>query len=375
MAEKLILLASNIAIKGGTNRAMFDLIHGLCNDFDITILAFESATSAYPIPSNARLVAFPRADAVPASRVTRTLNSLAIVSKVAQVIRVERPRTVLSFTPRPNIVNVLAKRWARADYRCVISERNFNSIQYGADWQGRAFIQLMRATYPCADAIVANASDLAVDLERSFGVPKEKLCVVHNPFDVQKIAERAGMPVDHPWFHDGVPIVLNVARLIPQKNQRLLFDAFARVRKEMLCRLVLVGEGKLRDVLERAATELGIANDVLFVGWDDNPFRFMSRSAVFVLSSNFEGLPSVIIEAMASGCAVVSTDCPSGPREILGDGKFGLLAPVGDADALAQQIRLVLSDVTLRQYLIEVGRVRANDFETSKIVAQLKEIL
>jgi glycosyltransferase involved in cell wall biosynthesis len=155
----------------------------------------------------------------------------------------------------------------------------------------------------------------------------------------------AEAPMKDPWLAGGEPpVILGVGRLATQKDFSTLLHAFARVRSQRPARLLILGEGDKRFELEALAQNLGLARDVRLPGYADNPFAYMRRCSVFVLSSAYEGLPTVLIEAMACGAPVVSTDCPSGPAEILEGGRYGCLVPIGDPDAMASAILTILQD-------------------------------
>ncbi|HUO88492.1 MAG TPA: glycosyltransferase, partial [Rhizomicrobium sp.] len=181
---------------------------------------------------------------------------------------------------------------------------------------------------------------------RSFGqFSPHKVSVVHNPVFDPDIAELARQEPLHPWLLAGdPPIILAAGRLHPQKGFDVLLRAFARVRAQIDCRLVILGEGAERASLAAMASDIGLAYDVDFPGFARNPFSLMARAAVFVLSSRWEGFPNALVEAMASGAPVVSTDCPSGPREILDHGRYGRLVPPGSAELLADAILAVLRE-------------------------------
>lgn len=375
MAEKLIVLTSTMALKGGTNRVIADLVRGLTRRMEVSIVSFEAPGSMYELPESVRMMSAANGFSHTSSRALRTINTLWLTRRLARIIEAEQPAAVISFTTRPNVANAIIKALYKKKYRCILCERNFNSISYHNDLLGRAFFHLIRATYPLADVVIANASDLAADLNQSYGVPADKLSVVYNPFDLEKIEALSGEPVDDNWFNQDTPVLLNVARLIEQKNHDLLIRAFARVRRNVPCRLAILGEGALRDRLQNTAQDLGVEKDVAFLGWRDNPFKYMRRAHAFVLSSDYEGYPSVLTEAMASGCPVISTDCPSGPREILEAGKCGLLVPVKDEEALAGQMRKILMDGRLRQEMIATGKERIKDFDLELIVDQYERII
>ena len=197
----------------------------------------------------------------------------------------------------------------------------------------------MKVLYPLADAVVAVSQGVADDLEKNAGIPSSLLRVIQNPVITPEIVDLADQPVGHPWFiQENVPIIVAAGRLTRQKDFPTLLRAFALVRQKRPCHLVILGEGRDRVMLKSLAAELGIRNEVYFPGFVENPYAYMSKAALFVLSSRWEGSPNVLTEALALGTPVVSTDCPSGPREILANGRYGTLVPIGDQESLARAI-------------------------------------
>ncbi|NJN46594.1 MAG: glycosyltransferase, partial [Candidatus Competibacteraceae bacterium] len=177
------------------------------------------------------------------------------------------------------------------------------------------------------------------------GLPQDRVTVVRNPVITPRLLRLAREPVAHPWFTDqGPPIILGAGRLTRQKDFPTLLRAFAAVRRERPARLMILGAGKQQAALQAQATHLGIADTLTLPGFTDNPYAYMAKAAVFALSSLWEGSPNVLTEALALGTPVVATDCPSGPREILQEGRFGPLVPVGDAAALSQAIVQMLDN-------------------------------
>jgi glycosyltransferase involved in cell wall biosynthesis len=154
----------------------------------------------------------------------------------------------------------------------------------------------------------------------------------------------------------------------------MLLRVMRRVSEKVEVRLVILGEGPLKEELIRTAANLGVDREVLLPGWRDNPFKYMSKAKVFVLSSDYEGLPNVLIEALACGVPVISTDCPSGPKEILEGGKCGIVVPVGDEEAMAEGIIRLLEDGPLRMELAMRGKERVRDFEIARIAKKYREI-
>jgi glycosyltransferase involved in cell wall biosynthesis len=207
-----------------------------------------------------------------------------------------------------------------------------------------------------------------------FGVDQNKTHVIHNPIVLDHIRLRAReMPEDLPA--SDLPTVITIGRHVAQKDHETLIRAFALARQHVPARLVILGQGPLRRELEQMAQDLSIADSIIFAGWSSNPFAWLSRSDLFVLSSRFEGFGNVIVEAMACGLPVISTDCPSGPREILRDGNDGVLVPVGNVDALASAITDVLSNERMRSHLARKAVQRATDFDISVIAPQYEALL
>jgi glycosyltransferase involved in cell wall biosynthesis len=229
--------------------------------------------------------------------------------------------------------------------RLAVSVRNQLSVAtaHEQSLRGRALPWLARRFYPWADTVVAVSAGVADDLAECIGLSRARITVIPNPVVSDDLDALAGAAVEHPWLAPGQPPVLLAAgRLTAQKDFPTLLRAFARLVPRRDLRLVILGEGPDRAALMADIETLGLAERVDLPGFDDNPFRWMSRARLFLLSSAWEGLPGVLIQAMACGTPVVSTDCPSGPREVLDDGRFGPLVPVGNAQALAAAIEQTL---------------------------------
>jgi glycosyltransferase involved in cell wall biosynthesis len=215
--------------------------------------------------------------------------------------------------------------------------------------------------YRRVDGIIAVSEGVARDVAILTGVSRGCIHVIHNPTIPIDFDERASEPVDHPWFaSNSLPVILAVGRLARPKDYPTLLRAFARLHDRLDCRLVILGEGKERARLEALATALGISEHVDLPGHAVNPYSYMRRASLFVLSSLWEGSPNVLIEALAAGTPVVSTDCENGPREILADGRYGTLVPVGDPDALAEAMRFALESPSKNSFVkLATERYRA----------------
>jgi len=243
-----------------------------------------------------------------------------------------------------NVVALVARRLGRYPGRVVVIEQNTLSeaALNGKSRRDRMMPRLVRRVYPWADYVVGVSEGVTEDLARFLTLPGDKLRVISNPIVAPEIAELAGAPVETDWFDGEEPVFVAAGRLRPQKDFPTLLRAFAHVRSKRPARLVVLGEGPERGRLEALVAELELTADVLLPGETPNPYAYMARSAAFILSSRWEGLPTVLIEAMSCGARVIATDCPSGTREILAGGRYGALVPVGDVAALAAAMESAL---------------------------------
>lgn len=252
------------------------------------------------------------------------------------------PDLLLSHMSLGNSWSILGRAFSLRDFRIICVEHNTLSVEYAYGPRLRKMLPaLMRMTHRHADAIVAVSRTSAEDLAEVLGPAPPRIEVIYNPVASSRILDLAAEEIDHPWFNSRqYKVILSVGRLSKQKNYPLLIEAFARVlQDEPHSRLVIIGEGEKRAELERQVRDLSIAEAVAIPGFIQNPYPYMKRAAVFVLSSIYEGLPTVLVEAMACGSPVVATDCPGGVREILDDGRYGVLVPEDDVDSLAREIR------------------------------------
>jgi len=320
---------------GGAEKVMVNLARGFVERGLQVDLVLAKAEGPYlsQVPPEVRVVD------LGARRVLYSLPGLV------RYLRQERPQAMLSTLSHANIITLWAKKLARVSTRLVVREANTISMETTnvPTLKGKLMPHLIRIFYPWADTIVANSRGVAEDLMKLTGLSPDNIKVIYNPVVTPELFVKAEEPLDHPWFGPGEPpVILGVGRLTKQKDFPTLIRAFALVRKERPARLMILGEGEERPNLEALVRELGLEEDVALPGFVENPYKYMKRAAVFVLSSRWEGLPTVLIEAMALGTPVVATDCPSGPAEILEGGKWGRLVPVGDINALSESILAAL---------------------------------
>jgi glycosyltransferase involved in cell wall biosynthesis len=298
-----------------------------------------------------------------------THNPVGLVFGFARFLKTYKPEVVISALFVANIIAALAKAASRSPTHLILTEH----VAIGTYlWNEARRLRrlclppLMYLTYLLAEDIVAVSRGAAQSLVPVLGkTTSKRITVIYNPIDLARIDTMAAAEDEIVNGNGNGPMIINVGRLTEQKDQQTLIHAFAKVRSNRRCRLVILGEGEKRETLAALAHKLGVGSDVLMPGFIANPYSWMRKSAVFVLSSKFEGLPTVLIEAMQCGVPVVSADCPSGPAEILEAGRWGRLFKPGDTDALASAIEDVLDGK-----LVANVRQRAADFSIEAAVSR-----
>lgn len=307
----------------------------------------------------------------PLARLPRRTQLVLAVPLLVRYLRRDCPGVFLSAASHLHVSVLLATRLARTSVPVVLRMSNQFSptTAEGARPKRRVISTfLVRRLFRESRAAIAVSQGVADDLVNNAGYPRDRIKTIYNPVLCEKLSERAAMPLDHPWFAEGQPpVILGAGRVVRQKDFPTLVRAFARVRARRPARLLILGKskhGRTRRSLDELIEALGVAADVQFAGYVDNPERYMRRAGLLALSSAWEGLPGVLIEALACGCPVVSTDCPSGPREILDGGRVGRLVAVGDDAALAEAIVATLDAPPARESLL----ARARDFDVERAV-------
>ena len=276
------------------------------------------------------------------------------LSRLVAYMRHERPVALLSTKHRANQIAIIARAIAKVETRLLVKiETNLTaSLEKQNRFKRFLFNQQLRLFYPHADGIVGVSQGVTDDLFKKIGGDPTRFHTIYNPVLPKDLESKAREPVNHPWLGGEVPVVISAGRLTRQKDFATLLLSFALVLKQRPARLLILGDGRERAELEGLVAQLGIGADVDFHGFVANPFPFIARSNLFALSSTCEGFGNVLVEAMALGVPVVSTDCPSGPREILRDGALGPLVPVADPVALAAAIVSTLAAPLSRSELI-----------------------
>ena len=338
---------------GGAERVMLDLASGLSDRGIRVDLVLVKAEGDYlsQVPKGLRLI---------------DLNShrtLASLMKLVAYVRRERPAVLLATLTQANVIALVAKILLRGRLRVVTRIANTYSEELATgSFKHRVALRLLKFLFPVADRIVAVSQGVADDLSEMHPAISARVTTIYNPVFRAEMVEQAVAPVNHSWFEiETAPTVVSVGRLATVKDHATLLRAFAEVLRSRQARLVILGEGPERENLLELAARLSVAQYVDLPGFKLNPFAYMSKAKVFALSSRYEGFPNVLVQAMACGTPVVSTDCRSGPREILEDGKWGPLVPVGDWRAMARAIIETLNNPVPSNRLVSRAAVYSAD--------------
>jgi len=291
-----------------------------------------------------------------------------------RVYPIVKPDIVISFLNYANFINILSKVVSFSLKPSIISEHSYTSRLLQFNRLRRIKMMLVKSIYPIANEIIAVSKGIKKDLIQNFKIPSKKIKVIYNGVSLHEIKKLSRESVAIKLLNGDIPIIITCGRLTYPKNFLLLLNAFSKVIKKHNAKLLILGEGEEKDNLVKLSRRLEIDNKVFFLGFQKNPFKYIARADVFVLSSLYEGFGNVIIEAMACGTPIVSTCCPSGPDEIITDGVNGLRVPVGDVDAMAKAIFRLLKDETLRKHLVKAGKNRAKDFRVEKMVAEYENV-
>ena len=294
-----------------------------------------------------------------------------------QTVFKEDPQVILSKLTHNNLMAILAGKLF--NIKVIVCEHNTLS-EVVRDRDGKYILgvpvsPMVKILYRSADRIVAICEKIKENLIEDFHIPADKISVIRNPLDMARIEELGSIRPRHPFFDGLTHVVMAAGRMVPQKGFDILLKAFSQVVSEVEARMIIMGEGPDMETLKQTAQDLGIAGEVSFTGFQENPYQFMSHADVYVLSSRYEGMPMVVLESMACGLPVIATDCRSGIREMLNDGECGMLVPAEDPERLAGAIVRLIKDRPAREELSVLAKQRVGDFSADKILKQYEDLI
>jgi glycosyltransferase involved in cell wall biosynthesis len=347
---KIAIFIQSLAM-GGAERMTLNLVKGLVQEniqVDL-LLADHSGDLLSEVPSQVTVVD------LKGKRVLFSLFALV------RYLRSQRPALLYSVQTHTSLIAIWAGKLARAHTPLVISQRTTLSASLAASpsIRNKVIIKLARMFFHYADAAICISQGVAEDFIGTIGMPPEKTHVIYNPVVPPELEQKTHDFISHPWLEpDALPVILAVGRLTTAKDYPTLLHAFSIVNHKRPAHLLILGDGRERGHLDSLIKQMNLTDVVQMPGLVNNPYVYMAHVQLLVLSSKWEGFGNVLVEALACGTPVVSTDCRSGPKEILDNGRFGRLVPVGDPEALAAAILETLQKPPDREFL----KKRAQDF-------------
>lgn len=372
-----LLIFINTLQTGGAERVVSLLLDHLKNDFEIHLALYSNYVD-YTIPSEIKI--FNLNQPLMQNKVIRFSKLPQISLQVYRYCKKNSIKNSVAFLYRPCYINAIMKSFLGYRGRVIMCEGTHQTtMQESHSVIYRMFSKFMvMYSYKRADLILANSYAIQTDLMENFKI-KTPVRVVYNPVDLQLIKSNAAEEPDFVFENDTFHFI-TVGNLRKEKNQLLLIQAFF-ILKNLPCKLLIVGAGVMEEELKQKVKDLGLMDKIVFCGFDKNPFKYVNRSDCFVLSSNVEGFPNVLIEALACGKPVISTDCSSGPRELLAPdtdlhhrainnyeiGEYGILTPVKDVISLANAMKKMMEDKALRERFLSKAAKRAEQFDVNEI--------
>jgi len=297
------------------------------------------------------------------------IGALSLIPGIMNYLMTNEPDVVISFMRHVNIATILSHRLSYSDSFLIVSERN--SLDYSKGLKEELVTVTQKILYRSPELVVPNSDSIKKELVNELGLPDESIRTIYNPTIGPEFYNKTKEPVDHPWFNDSdINVILGVGSLIHQKGFDVLIESLKYIDDDSI-RLAIIGEGPLRNELEDKAANMDMEKRVSLLGHRSNPYSFMSNADVFVLSSRWEGLPNVVIEALTCGCPVIATNCPGGTNEILSDGEYGLLVPTEDPKAIGEAVEFVMESESEPGELIR----RGEQFSMDNSVENIEEII
>lgn len=371
MKKNLAILANSLA-GGGAERVISVLLQEMQDVFNITLVLMENKIE-YPIPNGVK-VSFLSESNPHESGVLKFLRLPYLGWKYKKFCQKEHMDVSLAFMNRASYVSIMAKQFG-SQTRTLISERSTPSQLYRQNTlMSTINKQLIRTLYPLADTIITNSKGNAMDLVTHFSIETKKIITLYNPFDVKKIEKYTLEPVKDIDFNRFT--FITVGRLDEGKNHQMLIEAFYRLRLKD-AQLLILGEGHLYHRLKEQIQRYHLEKDVALLGFEKNPYKYLAKSDVFLFASRYEGFPNVLVEAMACGLPVISTDCPNGPREILFSEdtiekekrEYGVLVEVDNVELMMFAMKRMYNDKAYRASFVDKSEERIFSFQMDKVVA------
>ncbi|MCG3651913.1 glycosyltransferase [Aliarcobacter butzleri] len=372
--RKIVILINSLE-SGGAERVVSNLLNDFVDRYDCYLILIHK-NIFYTLDSRVKILNLNEQKNL--LGIKKFLRLPILAYKLSKLIKEYKFDQVISFLSRSNYINILSNILIK--HETIINERAMPSLQYEYGINGKINKILIKTLYPRACLCLSNSYGNMMDLKNNFNVVKIKY--IHNLFDIETIEELSKKDIE---FQKKRFTFVTVGRLDSGKNHKLLIEAV----KDFNADLWIIGDGELKEGLQKYINELNLNDKVYLLGKKENPFSFLSKADCFVFSSNYEGFPNVLVEALACGLPIISTDCQSGPREILAPtsnisfqlndkiefAEYGVLTPIKNVEKLKEAMNLMINDENLRKNYQDKAKQRANDFKIEKIIKQYERIL
>lgn len=370
------------SLSGGGAERQLSYVLSYCSQNNIKAhLVLMNTTIKYKLPENTKLH-FLEKSRSNENGFIKALKIPLLAYKYSRLLKLLEITHSVSMLSRPNFINILAKRLTSHKFYTITNELAFPSLQYSyMGFQSKFNKTLINWLYKKSDLIIANSRGNMQDLIDNFSVPKNKITVVNNPIDLEKIRKIYQL---EDYFDNNYFNLVSLGRLEIGKNHEMLIRALHELNNPRL-RLYIMGEGPLKNYLKEVIDRLNLGNQIFMLGFDPNPFKYLKSSDLFIFGSNHEGFPNVLLEAMACDLPILSTNCKSGPSEIMelkNDNEFdimitdyGILVPIKNASLMSKGIKYFLENEKFRETCIKNGKRRIKDFEKNHILKQYVEAI
>ncbi|MDH1977269.1 glycosyltransferase [Aliarcobacter butzleri] len=372
--RKIVILINSLE-SGGAERVVSNLLNDFVDRYDCYLILIHK-NIFYTLDSRVKILNLNEQKNL--LGIKKFLRLPILAYKLSKLIKEYKFDQVISFLSRSNYINILSNILIK--HETIINERAMPSLQYEYGINGKINKILIKTLYPRACLCLSNSYGNMMDLKNNFNVVKIEY--IHNLFDIETIEELSKKDIE---FQKKRFTFVTVGRLDSGKNHKLLIEAV----KDFNADLWIIGDGELKEELKKYINELNLNDKVYLLGKKENPFSFLSKADCFVFSSNYEGFPNVLVEALACGLPIISTDCQSGPREILAPtsnisfqlkdkiefAEYGILVPIKNVEKLKEAMNLLINDKNLRKDYGEKVNFRANHFRIKKIIKQYERIL
>jgi len=356
---------------GGAERVIQTLSNYLVKENEIFLILLEDTQQKYNLDENIKVII------LKSSSISKSIGKIIFIPlqsvELYFLLKKLKIESAISFLVRSNLVFSFMKFFSKR--KIIISERNYSKIQYETqNFKNKIMNFLIKVLYKQADIIIPISNGIKESLVRDYNLDKNKIKTIYNPQNIDFIKKHQASNTNFKFKSD-IKYFITLGRLILQKDHKLMIEAFQKVNiKNPNTNLIILGEGPMQNTLTSLIKELNLEQKVHLLGFQEDPFSYLKQADIFVFSSKFEGFGNVLVEAMACGLPIVSTNCPSGPAEILENGKYGSLTKVGDIDELAEAMIFMLNEQNIKLFK-EKSLQRADDFDVKIIAKEYLNIL